>query len=83
MSNRIFTDRCPDGRVDCFAWGERGKCLACGDTRFIGDCPFYKTAEQRRAEHRASVERLEKMGRYDLIDFYGEDNGQRIIWRSI
>jgi len=32
---------CSQHRFDCFAC-ERGRCVALGDTKFDGSCPFYK-----------------------------------------
>ena len=76
-------DKCQDGHFDCFAFGLYGKCKACIETDFAGDCPFYKTAIQRKQEHMESVERLESMGRYDLIGKYGEFGEQARVWGEI
>ena len=53
------------------------------DTGFIGDCPFYKTAEQRRSEHVQSVKHLEAIGRHDLVVKYGQEDNQPRVWGEI
>lgn len=74
--------RQPD-KQDCFAYADRGKCLACGDTPEAGNCPFYKTREQRRNGHCDSLHRLTGLGRYDLIYKYGYDGFQARLWGEI
>lgn len=84
MGKRKKTDKCQFGKFDCFAFGIYGKCKACIETDFPGDhCPFYKTSLQRKQEHADSVQRLEELGRYDLIGKYGEEKEQPRIWGEI
>ena len=40
---------CSQHRFDCFAC-ERGRCIALGDTKFKGNCPFYKPAKAAKVE---------------------------------
>ena len=54
-------DKCQDGHFDCFAFGLYGKCKACIETDFAGDCPFYKTAIQRKQEQPTMVQRFLSM----------------------
>lgn len=61
---------CQQKKLDCFAYGPYGKCDALGDTTFANGCPFYKTKIQVRKEHNDSLERLERIGRFDLLDKY-------------
>lgn len=62
--------RCYDDRMGCFACGINRQCKVLTDTGFIGNCPFYKTAEQRKQEHRATLKRLKETGQFDLFDKY-------------
>lgn len=56
---------------DCRA-NAKGLCTALNDTNFKNrdDCPFYKTAEQYDAEVAKNKERLEALGRFDLLEKY-------------
>ena len=83
MKRKKKTDRCQEGKTDCFAYGVYEKCRACIQTDFKGECPFYKTALLRKQEHMRSIQRLESMGRYDLIEQYGEQKYQPRIWGEI
>lgn len=75
-------DKCYHGNVDCFAFGSYGRCLACTDTSFE-KCPFYKTAEQRRKEHYASLKRLHELNKQYLIDKYSPAGGLTSVWNEI
>lgn len=79
---RKFCDICQQGKIDCFAFGEYGKCTALRDTMFSGECPFYMTREQRKAAHEQSVERLKKT-RPELIIKFGHTEQQPKIWGEI
>lgn len=83
MGKTKKSDKCPYNRTDCFAFGIYGKCKACIETDFKHGCPFYKTAAERRKGHEQSVNRLECMGRYDLIGKYGEEDKQPRVWGEI
>lgn len=77
-------DRCPYGKIDCFAFGYFGRCTACSNTEFTSnECPFYKTRITRYKEHEDGIERLRKIGRPDLIVKYGQKDIQPRIWREI
>ena len=73
---------CQQRKIDCFAFGDVGRCKVLRDTEFPGDCPFYKTQEQRQDGHQKSVERLIDV-RPDLIIKYGQEGFQPIIWGDI
>lgn len=82
--SRTAVNQCSDNHPDCFAYNSKGRCRICNETRFKGSCPFYKTDRQRSREHESSVERLEVLGRYDLIGRYGEASSeQESIWKGI
>ena len=83
MGKKKSADKCYESKPDCFALGAYNKCKACVDTGFIGDCPFYKTAEQRRSEHVQSVKHLEAIGRHDLVVKYGQEDNQPRVWCEI
>lgn len=71
-------------KVDCFAFGFYGKCMALSRTNFAdGECPFYKTKEERLKGHLESIKTLEDKGRYDLIEKYGHEGDQTRVWREI
>ena len=75
---------CKHGKIDCFAFGNYGKCKALSDTDFKGKpCPFYKTEKERFEGHVASVQRLEDIDRCDLIITYGEADKQREVWSEL
>ena len=78
-------EKCRQNRIDCFAYGVRGQCRACSETKFKHGCPFYKTAFQRKLGHHAAIQRLTEIGRTDLIEKYGgtNDREQRAIWEGI
>ena len=76
-------DKCYEGKPDCFALSAYGKCKACIETDFVCDCPFYKTAEERRAGHIKAVKHLEEIGRQDLIEKYGHEGDQPRVWGDI
>lgn len=79
-----IVNACSEKKTDCFAFNSQGRCRICTETDFKGNCPFYKTDKQRYEEHEQSVERLEMMGRYDLIGTYGESSSeQESIWKGI
>lgn len=79
-----IVNACTEQKTDCFAYNSKGRCRICTETDFKGKCPFYKTDQQRYEEHERSVERLEMMGRYDLIGIYGESSSeQESIWKGI
>lgn len=60
---------CCMDRTDCFARNSRGGCMALTFTDFKeGKCSFYKTAAQEIQDRAAAVERLERLGRRDLIE---------------
>lgn len=62
--------------TDCFALGDRGRCICLSDNNFNGkDCPFYKTTDQAYAEQRKGFEDLKSRERYDLIEKYGPPRG--------
>ena len=61
---------CQEKKMDCFAFGPYGRCKALTDTSFDHECPFYKTSIQVRKEHNANLDRLERLGRFDLLDKY-------------
>ena len=62
---------CQAGLADCFAMNSHGCCIALQDTDFHGGaCTFYKTSEQEGKDRAASVERLKRIGREDLIEKY-------------
>ena len=74
-------DKCVYGKYDCFAYTGYGKCKACSDTRFKGECPFYKTAAQRWLEHNEAMRSLKDRGMNRLIRKYGDDQSK--IWKEI
>lgn len=75
---------CQGRHEDCFAFGIGGKCRVCIETNFHGkECPFYKTAYQRKHEHLDSVRRLMEMGRDDLLEKYGGGEEQEKLWETI
>lgn len=62
---------CSMDRTDCFARNGRGGCIALTCTDFKeGKCPFYKTSAQEIQDRAAAVERLERLGRRNLIEKY-------------
>lgn len=64
---------------DCFASKDK-RCIALSDTGFKGhDCPFYKTQEQADAEKAKSLDRLQSMSRYDLIERYKPEKLMGVI----
>lgn len=78
------TDKCPYVHTDCFAYGVYAKCTACSPTNFESDeCPFYKPKHQRWQEHQQNIKILREKGREDLIDKYGNQDGNRSAWRDI
>ena len=65
------------GKYDCFG----NKCgVACTvlNSGYPKDdmCPFYKTQEQYKKDQDVAHDRLEELGRYDLINTY-ENNKKR------
>lgn len=77
-------DKCPFRLDDCFGFGYYGRCNVCDSTNFSGEqCPFYKTKETRLQEHCKSVDRLNRIGRLDLVMKYGKNERQPLIWREI
>ena len=83
MGRARRTDKCIGNKQDCFAYGPYAKCSALCNTNFKGECPFYKTALQRKKEHMASVLKLESEGKYGLIEKFGEQENQPRIWGEI
>ena len=62
---------CSMPQPDCFARNGRGRCTALENTDFHDKaCPFYKTTEQEAADRATALERLEALGREDLIALY-------------
>jgi predicted amidohydrolase len=52
-------------KSDCFG-NKKGICTIL-ETGFIGKCTYFKTREQVAEEARKTIERLNKVGRRDLI----------------
>lgn len=77
-------DKCPFGKVDCFAFCFYGRCVALSNTEFSStECPFYKTRGERYDGHEKSIIRLHTIKRPDLIVKYGQKDIQPRIWREI
>lgn len=58
------------GRADCHACRD-GKCIALYDNDFHGrTCPFFKTSQQVKKENEATIRRLIRDERYDLLERY-------------
>lgn len=71
MAQNLTIDYCQQGKVDCFSFGNYGKCRGLIDTLFEGECPFYKPQKVCKEERISSLVKLEAKGRYDLIQKYG------------
>jgi hypothetical protein len=66
-------------KPDCFANKCGTMCSILTESIKRKACPFYKTQEQYEADKKTAHDRLEEMGRYDLIDQY-ELNPKRRNW---
>ena len=53
---------------DCFAYNNG--CSALRVTKCPKNCKFYKTHQQLKSERQKAYNRLESLGRLDLIDKY-------------
>ncbi len=59
------------GRADCFALNKIGNCNVLTETEYpCGECPFYKPQEVFDNECMEAYDRLEALGRNDLIAKY-------------
>lgn len=70
MSKPNNVDICRDAKIDCFGFGEFGRCKALDDTRFDKPCPFYKSARQCKFERMYAQAKLEMEGKYELLEKY-------------
>lgn len=55
------------GRLDCFGC-DGGKCRVLAEPLSRADCPFYKTEKQADDGRELAIQRLEKLGRQDLLE---------------
>ena len=70
MSQNLTIEYCQQRKVDCFAFGNFGKCKALIDTLYEHECPFYKPQKVYKEERISSLVKLEAKGRFDLIQKY-------------
>ena len=72
MQEKQSMQQCSFFANDCAAFDRRGLCEAVIDIEYgpYRRCPFYKNIDQNCEEHLRAINRIVRLGRFDLLDKY-------------